>query len=75
MAPVTHVEEDGIVGHQLEERPLVLGKLYAPVYGNARAGRQEWVGGLVSNFIVLGGGRVRKRFLEGKLEKGITFEM
>jgi hypothetical protein len=28
----------------LEERPLVLWRLYAPVQGNARARKQEWVG-------------------------------
>jgi hypothetical protein len=38
---VVYVTEDGLVGHQWEERPLVLGKSYAPVQGNARA--REWV--------------------------------
>jgi hypothetical protein len=28
----------------LEERPLVLQRLYAPVQGNARDRKQEWVG-------------------------------
>jgi hypothetical protein len=31
-------------GHQREERPLVLQRLYAPVQGNARDRKQEWVG-------------------------------
>jgi hypothetical protein len=31
MAPATNVAEDGIVGHQWEEGPLVLGRLNAPV--------------------------------------------
>ena len=44
MAPATNVAEDGIVGHQWEEGPLVLGRLNAPVQEKARAGRQEWVG-------------------------------
>jgi hypothetical protein len=35
---------DGLVGHQWEERPLVLQRLYALVQGNARARKQEWVG-------------------------------
>jgi hypothetical protein len=35
---------NGPVGHQWEERPLVLGRSYAPVQGNARARKQEWVG-------------------------------
>ena len=39
-----YVAEDGLVGHQWEERPLVLRRLYAPVQGNARARKQEWVG-------------------------------
>ena len=36
--------EDGLVGHQCWERPLVLERSYAPVQGNARARKQEWVG-------------------------------
>jgi hypothetical protein len=41
---VTYVAEDGLVGHQWEERPLVLGRLYAPEQGNARARKRECVG-------------------------------
>ena len=41
---VAYVAEDGLFGHQWEERPLVLGRSYAPVQGNARARKQEWVG-------------------------------
>jgi hypothetical protein len=41
---VSYVAEDGLVGHQWEERPLVLRRSYAPVQGNARARKQEWVG-------------------------------
>ena len=44
MSVVAYVAEDGLVGHQWEERPLVLQKLYDPVQGNARARKQEWVG-------------------------------
>jgi hypothetical protein len=40
---VAYVAEDGLVGHQWEERPLVLRRSYAPVQGNARARKQEWV--------------------------------
>jgi hypothetical protein len=36
--------EDVLVGHQWEERPLVLRRLYAPVQGNTRARKWEWVG-------------------------------
>jgi hypothetical protein len=39
-----YVTEDGLVGHQWEERPLVLQRLYAPIQGNTRARKQEWVG-------------------------------
>ena len=38
-----YVEEDGLVSHHWEERPLVLQGLYAPVQENARARKQEWV--------------------------------
>jgi hypothetical protein len=41
---VAYVAEDGLVGHQCEEKPLVLCRSYAPVQGNARARKQEWVG-------------------------------
>ena len=39
-----YVAEDGLVGHHWEERPLVLQRFYAPVQGNARARKREWVG-------------------------------
>jgi hypothetical protein len=41
---VAYVAEDCLVGHQWEERPLVLRRSYASVQGNARARKQEWVG-------------------------------
>jgi hypothetical protein len=41
---VAYVVEDGLVDHQWEERPLVSQRTYAPVQGNARATKQEWVG-------------------------------
>ena len=44
MSIVAYVAEDGLVGHQWEERPLVLRRSYAPVQGNARARKWEWVG-------------------------------
>jgi hypothetical protein len=43
MPPATYVSEDGLEGHQWEERTLVL--FYALVWGNARARKQEWVSG------------------------------
>ena len=44
MSLVVYVAEDGLVGHQWEERTLVLRRSYAPVQGNARARKPEWVG-------------------------------
>jgi hypothetical protein len=41
---VAYVAGDGLVGHQWEERPLVLWKSYVPVQGNAKARKQERVG-------------------------------
>jgi hypothetical protein len=37
MSLTAYVAEDGLVGHQWEERPLVLLRFYAPVFGKARA--------------------------------------
>ena len=33
MIPDTYVAEGGLLGHQLEEKPFILGRLDAPVYG------------------------------------------
>ena len=44
MALAAYVAEDGLVGHQWEERALVLQWFYAPVLGDARARKWEWVG-------------------------------
>ena len=44
MSLVAYVTEDGLVGQEWEEKSLVLRRLYAPVEGNARARKQEWVG-------------------------------
>ena len=41
---VVYLAEDGLVGHQWEERPFVLRRSYSPVHRNARARKQEWVG-------------------------------
>jgi hypothetical protein len=43
MSLAAYVAEDGLVGHHWEERPLVLGRLYVPVQGNARARKPEWM--------------------------------
>jgi hypothetical protein len=44
MAPAAYAAEDGLGGHQWEERPFVLRRLDAPVLGNAWARKQGWVG-------------------------------
>jgi hypothetical protein len=44
VSQVAYVAEDGLVSHQWEERSLVLQRSYAPVEGNARVRKQEWVG-------------------------------
>jgi hypothetical protein len=41
---VAYVAEDGLLSNQWEKRPLVLRWSYAPVQGNTRARKQEWVG-------------------------------
>jgi hypothetical protein len=64
---VAYVAKDGLVGHQWEERPFILRRLYAPVQGNARARKQKWVG--------WGAGRGYRGLSERKLGKGIAFEM
>ena len=44
MSLAAYVAEDGLVSHQCEETPFVLQRSYAPVQGNARTRKQEWVG-------------------------------
>ena len=44
MCLAAYVSKDGLVGHHWKERPIGLANLYAPVQGNARAKKQEWVG-------------------------------
>ena len=71
MSLAAYVAEDG---HHWEERPLALQRLYAPIQGNTRARKREWVGwgaGLGrgrGGVVELGGGRIL-----GAL--GIAFEM
>ena len=48
MALATYVADDGLVGHQWEERPLVMCKFYARVKGNTWARKPErvsWLAG------------------------------
>jgi hypothetical protein len=39
-----YVSKDGLVSHHWKERPIGHTNLYAPVQGNARAKKGEWVG-------------------------------
>jgi hypothetical protein len=67
-----YVAEDGLVGHQWEERPLVLQRFYAPGSNSS-----SWLGpGSRSGWVrEQAEGRGDRGFLERKLGKGITFEM
>jgi hypothetical protein len=38
------VSKDGLVGHHWKERPIGQANFNAPVQGNARAKKWEWVG-------------------------------
>ena len=49
MSLVAYVAEDGLVGHQWEERHLIMGRLYAPVQGIACVSKVVVVGGLGIN--------------------------
>jgi hypothetical protein len=44
MSLVEYVPVFGLVGHQWDERPLILQRFYVPVQRNAMARKQEWVG-------------------------------
>ena len=47
MAPVAYIAEDGLVGHQREERPLSSVKTRCPSVGECQD-REAGVGGLVT---------------------------
>jgi hypothetical protein len=70
MALAANVAEEGLVGHKWEERPLVLLRFYVPQYrGMPGPGSGSgWVG-------KQGEGGEYRKFSEGRLGKGITFEM
>ena len=70
MTLAAYVAEDGLVGHQWEERPLGSVKVLCPSIGECQ-GQEAGVVGVVST----GEGRGDRGFSEGKLGKGITFEM
>jgi hypothetical protein len=48
MAPAAYLAEDALVSHQLEERSLVLRRLYlCPIVGECQ-GQEDGMGGLVN---------------------------
>jgi hypothetical protein len=57
MAPASYVAEDGLVGHQWEERPLVLWRLLCPIVGKCQ-GQESGVGGWGSILIEARGGGI-----------------
>jgi hypothetical protein len=65
-----YVAEDGRIGHQWEERPLVLRRLYFPQYREmpGPGSRSGWIGEQRE-------GESIGDFSESKLGKGITCEM
>ena len=69
MATASYVAGDGFVGHQWEKRALVLRRLDAPMYSNARTVKQSGLVGEQNER------RWNSGFLEGKSGKDITFEM
>lgn len=56
MAPATYAAEDGLVRHQWGKRSLGLRAFSAPVSGNTRTGRWEWVAGWGSTLTEAEGG-------------------
>jgi hypothetical protein len=44
MSLAAYVAEDGLVGHHGKRGPLFFQILYAPIQGNARDKKREWVG-------------------------------
>jgi hypothetical protein len=58
-----------VLWYQWEERILVLWRLDAPVWRNARAGRQEWMSGWGRTLKEVGGGGWDRRF-QGGTRKG-----
>ena len=67
----TYVAEDGLVGHQWKERPLILWEFHAPVLGNAKAGMQDWGwgAGVAASYRQWEGGWIGG-FRRGDLESG-----
>jgi hypothetical protein len=77
MAPTIYIAEDSLIWHQWEGRRLVLWRLDAPEKGDARGVMWEQVGEWVSTLLEAkerARGRVG-RLVEGKLGRGIIFEM
>ena len=73
---VVYVVEDGLVGHQGEEGPLVLWDLMPQCRGmpgwEGRSEVSRWVGEYPNR---VRGGRWDRGFLKGRLGERLTFEM
>ena len=69
MALAAYVAEDGLVGHQWKERPWSCEGSMPQHRGMPGRGRESWWVG------EQGEGRGDRGFSEGKLGKGITFEI
>jgi hypothetical protein len=76
MAPATYVAEDGLICYQREGRPLVLRRLDALAKKDARAVRQKLLCGWRSTLLEVNWREVWDgTFAEGKLPRGLPFEM
>lgn len=60
---------------EINGRFLVLWRLDAPEWGNTRVVRWEWMGGWGSTLTEVGGRRDGMGVAEGKIRKGMAFEM
>jgi hypothetical protein len=69
-----YVAEDGLIWYHWEGRDLIPVKAQSPSKGYARALSVELVGRWVSTLIEAGGGGEDRRFVEGKLGRGVAFE-
>ena len=71
---LAYVAEDGLVGHQWEERPLGLRVFDAPNVGQCQGGKMG-VGGWKSTLIEEGARGWDREFPKARPGKGETFEM